>query len=368
MNRIPALALVLAALPAQATVQFTEWTPENVDEILAEATERDRLVMVVITQPDWCPGCIQLDRELLRNPDATAAAELTRDWAVLEVYGYDAPGAGFLEEQGLKFLGTPTTLLLRPGPDTQRLGDARQLLALAGYPEDYLERLRRASEGHDAIAAAQAAMRESGSAEAWHDLALAYLQAGNAEAARRAYGSMLMRDELPAGERRALSLEAIVQPTQRVEKDHARTLAELDAWASAHPEGAASDDYAYARAWSLLALGRNDDAREVIDRQFLAPGTADGLADYLYLVFRHPSDALLADAEARAREGVKAHPEQSARLNAAHGRILRRQGRLEEAEQAFARAVAEAAPDNPSRGTYVGQLEYVRLELAASRG
>jgi tetratricopeptide (TPR) repeat protein len=177
-----------------------------------------------------------------------------------------------------------------------------------------------------------------------------------------------MRDDLPAEQRQALSLESIVQPTQRVEKDHQRSLAELDAWASAHPEGVASDDYAYARAWSLLALGRDGEAREVIDRQFLAPGTADGLAEYLYLVFRHPSDALLADAEARAREGVTAHPEQSARLNAAHGRILRRQGRLQEAEQAFARAVAEAAPDNPSRGTYVGQLEYVRRELAGSGG
>jgi tetratricopeptide (TPR) repeat protein len=355
-------------MPVHATVQFTEWSPQNVDELLAEASGRDRLVMVVITQPDWYPGCIQLDREVLRNPDARAAADLTRDWTVLEVYGYDAPGARFLEEQGLRFLGTPTTLLLRPGRDTRRLGEARQLLALAGYPEDYLERLRRASEGHDATAAAQAAIRDSGSAEAWHGLALASLQAGNAEAARRAYASLLMRDDLPAEQRQALSLESIVQPTQRVEKDHQRSLAELDAWASAHPEGVASDDYAYARAWSLLALGRDGEAREVIDRQFLAPGTADGLAEYLYLVFRHPSDALLADAEARAREGVTAHPEQSARLNAAHGRILRRQGRLQEAEQAFARAVAEAAPDNPSRGTYVGQLEYVRRELAGSGG
>jgi hypothetical protein len=45
---------------------------------------------------------------------------------------------------------------------------------------------------------------------------------------------------------------------------------------------------------------------------------------------------------------------------------LRRQGRLDEAEQAFARAVDVVPADDPNRDTYVGQLEFVRKELLAA--
>lgn len=361
--------LCLLAVPgAQAAVRFSPWSPATIDDLLAEAAAQDRLVMVLITQPDWCPACIHLDRTLLRNPEATQIAELTRDWVILEVYGYDSPGAEFLEAQGLSFVGTPTTILLKPGPGARTLGGARRLVAFAGAPDDYAERLRRAAEGHDAIAEAQARVRAENDAEAWLGLARAYLEAGDAEAARRAYRSLLVRGDLDPEQRREIGLEAVIQPTQRVEKDHARALAELDAWVAANPGSADAPDLVYARAWSLLALDRIDEARAVIDRHYLAPDTADGLAQYLYLVFRHPSDTLLADAEARARAGVERFPEQRARLAAAHGRILRRQGRLDEALAAFESAVEAAGPEHPSYETYVGQREFVRSELAGADG
>ena len=189
MKRSLLVLLFLAILPvgtASAAVRFAEWTPEGVDELVAGAAAEDRLVMVLITQPDWCPACIQLDRGLLRNPEARDIEELTRDWIVLEVLGYDAPGVRFLEEQGLSFLGTPTTLLLKPSAGTTRLGDARQLVSVVGAPEDYVTRLERAARGHDAIAEAQATVRQSPEdLEAWTALAAAYLEAGRAEAARR---------------------------------------------------------------------------------------------------------------------------------------------------------------------------------------
>jgi hypothetical protein len=358
--------LLLLAGPAAAAVRFSAWSGDGMDVLVAEAAAADKLIMVVITQPDWCPGCIELDRELLRNPAASEIEELTRDWVVLEMLGYDEPDAGVIAAQGLGFLGTPTTLLLNPRSGDRRLGDARQVAAIVGFPDDYLARLQQAATGHDAIAEAQAQLREHNDVESLQGLARAYLSAGDAGAARRVFQSLLLREELSEAQRRDVALQAIVQPTQRVEKDHERALQELAGWAQAFPAGRDEPDYIYARAWSLLSLKRHDDALALMREAYLDSDDPGAIAQYLYLAFRAPSDLLLEDAEARARQAVVRFPEQAARFHAAHGRILRRQGRLDEAEQAFGRAVARAADDDPNRGTYLGQLEFVRNERVAA--
>ena len=360
------LALLLACcLPASAAVRFAEWTPDNIGGILAEAAANDTLVMLVLTQPDWCPGCIQLDRELLRNPAAVEVAELTRDWVVLEILAYDEPDASFLAAQGVGFLGTPTTLLLSPGPADQRLGDARQVAAIVGYPDDYLAQLGAAAAGHDAIATAQARLREQNDVESLQGLARAYLAAGDAEAARRVFQSLLMRPELSPEQRRDTALQAILQATQRVENDHRRTLQELEAWAALYPDGRELLLYKYARAWALLSLEESETALAFIDDAFLGSDDPDTVASYLYLAFREPSGTLLDDAERRARGAIAQFPDSAARFQAAHGRLLRRQGRLAEAEAAFALAVDLAPVESEQRATYLGQLEFVRRELAA---
>lgn len=367
MTRIAALlvSLLVMAGPAAGAVRFADWSEERLGSLLVEAAADDRLVMVVITQPDWCPGCIALDRELLRNPAAGDIAALTEDWIVLEMLGYDEPDASIIAAQGLGFLGTPTTLLLDPGSGDRRLGHARQVAAIVGYADDYLDRLTSAAAGHDAISAAQARLREQNDVESLQELALAYLAGGDAEAARRVYHSLLLRRELTSAERRDIALEAIVGPTQRVENDHRRTLEELAAWAEVYPEGRDEPDYVYARAWALLSLEEHDAALEWIREAYHDSDDADTTAQYLYLAFRAPTHVLLEDAETRARAAVLQFPEQAARFHAAHGRILRRQGRLDEAEQSFARAVELAAEDDPRRGTYLGQLEFVRNQLEA---
>ena len=367
MARMIALALWMLCLagPAGAAVRFADWSVESFAGLMAEAAAGERFIMVVITQPDWCPGCIELDRKLLRNPAATDVAAITRDWVVLEVMGYDAPDAGFLAAQGVGFLGTPTTLLLQPRAGDRRLGDARQVAAVVGFPDDYLERLERAANGFDAIGAAQARVREQNDVQSLRDLAQAYLAAGDAGAARRVYQSLLLREELSPEQRRDSALESVVQPTQRVEKDHRRALLELDAWAEAFPAGRESPDYVYARVWSMLALGEHDAAMALIRSFYLDSEEPGRVASYLYLAFRDPSDLLLEDAEVRARDAIIRFPDQEARFQAAHGRILRRQGRLDEAEQAFGRAVQAAGEDDPNYGTYLGQLEFVRNERAA---
>jgi thiol-disulfide isomerase/thioredoxin len=357
-------SLLLLTVPAMAAVEFANWSGEELGAMLAQAAQDEKLVMVVITQPDWCPGCIDLDRTYLRNPAANEVAELTREWIVLEMMGYDEPDAGILEAQGISFLGTPTTLLLRPHAGAQRLADARQLAAIVGFPEDYLARLELAALGHDAITAAQAKLRERNDVESLRELALAYLAAGDAAAGRRVFQSLLLREELSAAQRREIALQAVVEPTQRVEMDHRRTLEELDAWAEAFPDGRTDADYVYARAWSMLSLGEEEAAIELI-HDYLESDDAGVTALFLYLAFRMPSARLVDLAEARAREAIGEFPEQAARFQSAHGRLLRRQGRLEEAEQAFGRAVAQAEPDDPRRETYLGQLEFVRKQRAA---
>lgn len=356
--------LLVSAVPALAAVRFTDWSAENIDAVITAAAARNANVMVVITQPDWCPGCIELDRTLLRNPQAEDVATLTEDWVVLEILGYDEPDATVLAAQGLGFLGTPTTLLLKPGPGDARLGDARQLAAIVGFPQDYLEQLERAANGYDAIAAAQAQVRERNDAASLQELAGAYLAAGQAEAARRIFQSLLLREELSESERQDLALQSVVQPTQRVEKDHRRALAELDAWAAAYPDGRDDADYVYARAWSLLSLGERDAALALVREAYAGSEDPDATARYLYLAFRDPTELLLADAEQRARSAVSDFPEQAARFHAAHGRILRRQGDLAAAEAAFLRAVELTEPGDAARGTYTGQLEFVRKERA----
>jgi tetratricopeptide (TPR) repeat protein len=322
--------------------------------------------MVVITQPDWCPGCIELDRKLLRNPDADEVASLTREWLVLEMMGYDEPDASVIAAHGLGFLGTPTTLLLSPRAGQRRLGEARQVAAIVGFPDDYLEQLRRAAAGFDAISEAQAQLREHNDVTSLQALARAYLAAGDAEAARRVFHSLLLRPELAAAERQALALQAILQPTQRIENDHRRALAELADWVEAYPDGRHDLDYVYGRAFALLSLGEIEAARAWIAAQYLGSDDADTVASYLYLAFRDPTGQLLADAEPRAAQAIREFPEQAARFHAAHGRLLRRQGRLAEAEQAFATAVELAGEAHPSHGTYLGQLEFVRQERIAA--
>jgi hypothetical protein len=360
------LVFVLVGGAAAAEVRFAEWTPENLPGLVAEAAAGGTPVMVVITQPDWCPGCIELDRVLLRNPEAVEVAELTRSWVVLEIYGYDEPDASILAEQGIAFLGTPTTLLLRPAPGDRRLGDSRQLASVVGFPDDYLARLERAADGHDAIVEAQARLREENDPDALEALAQAYLAAGEADAARRVYRSLLLREELSEEQQRKFALQAVTHTSQRLENDHRRTLAELEVWVEQYPQGRDDPDFVYARAWAMLSLGERDAALELVRTAYQDSVDPDTVARYLYLAFRAPSDLLLEDAERRARSAIEAFPEQAARFNSAHGRILRRLDRPDEAEQAFQRAVELSGADDANYGTYLGQLEFVRNQRASA--
>jgi tetratricopeptide (TPR) repeat protein len=375
--------LFLAALPtplisgngsARAAVEFSEWDAESLPRIALGAAQGQRLVLLVITQPDWCPPCIRLDRELLSNPDEKRFAELARDWLAIEIHGYDAPGAGILASHGIRFLGTPTTLLLAPEAESGRLGDARVMASVVGYPADYVEQLERAARGYEPVAAALERATTRGRPEDWLELARRYAARGDAEGARRAYRRLLEfpadafpetgRDSLATLQARA-EWELITEVQQRVEKDHAGTLAALDTWMAEHPEEASSEPVAWARAWALAGSGQIEAAIEVMEQGFLDSGSVDGVLELLYLAFRHPAPSLLERAEREGLEALKQFPAEEAALQAGLGRVYRRQGRLAEAETGFARAIELIEPEDPRYPIYAGQLEFVQKERAA---
>ncbi len=368
LMRLMAAALFAVTPATQAAVDFTDWQGTSIPALIDRAAENETTIMVVVTQPDWCPACIELERDILGNPKATDIADLTRDWIALEVFGYDEEGAAFLAEQGLKFVGTPTTLVIRPSRDDQRLGDGTLLTSIVGNPENFVQRLADGAAGTDMVRAAQEAAREDGTVEAFEALADAYVVHGDSTAAERVFRSLLLRDDLDDEKRADIRWALITNVYQRVEKDHERTLAELRRYAVDYPARVEEGAFLYASAWSLLSLGRIEDARAILKQHYLEADDPDRLASYLYMVFRAPTGELLSEAEAAARTGIERYPEQDARLTAGLARILRRRGCLEEAEAAFDEAVRLAGPEHDNYGIYIGQRDYVRGELAAGEG
>lgn len=362
---IVAALLTCCVAAARAEVVFTQWTEDNLGELLAEAGRKQQTVMLVISQTDWCPYCIRLDRDLLSNPAATNIRELTRAWMVLEIFGYDAAGARILREHAVSFLGTPTILILRPTPETRRLGDARIVAGIVSYPDDLMTQLTAVAEGYEALTSVQAAVRKSGTVDNFVTLARVYTEQGNGPAAEHVYRSILYRQDLSEEQRREFRWEMIVRAIQRVSEDHERALTEIGRYASIYPEFVAENEYAYRLAWSLLASDRMLEARLVLNERFRDGGTADLSYDYLYLIFRYPHADLLQEAESFAHAAIAEYPAEAARFYQALGRILRRQGKFRQATDAFREAVELLEQNDENYAVYFGQLEYALSEVAA---
>lgn len=353
--------------PAQ--VEFTDWQETPFDDIVWAAGRAHQLVLLVITQPDWCPPCIRLERDFLANPKAIELHELTKNWVALEVLGYTPGGAALLMREGIRFVGTPTTYLYAPTPGTARLGEGKLLTSIVGYADDYVARLKAAAEGHDAVAEARAKAESTDRPGAWMELGGLYVGRGDAEKARdcfqrvvanKAYALPGIGPDSLNTLRRIARWTLAAEVTQRLEKDHERALVELERYAEDFPDQATSDDYVYAHAWSLASVGKADQALAELERKFLQAGTADGLLTFLYFAFRIPNPLLLQRAEAEAQAGLERFPDREAALRAALGRIFRRLGRPADAEAAFARAVELTPETDPSYPVYLAQRDFVR--------
>ncbi len=363
------VAAGLIASAAEAQVTFTSLADQSLEEVVAAAGEADRLVMLVITQPDWCPPCIRLDRDLLRNPDAGEIRELTRDWAVVEIHGYDEDGDRLLRDQGIQFSGTPTTLVVRPAPGGGRLRAGTLLGSIVGYPEDYVAQLRRAAGGHDPLAAAEAEARTRDLPADWMALGDLYVARGQAQLAKRAYQRILglEADDLPGIDADSLAVlqrqarwANITRGYQRVAKDHKTALHLLDDFAAMYPDAESDAKFQYVRAWSLMADGREERALEHLREHFLPPASLEQLEDFLYLAFRHPLPDIMDLAVVEAERGLETYPDAEASLRESLARVLRRQGKTRQAEAEFERALALTDPADARYPIIEAQLHFVR--------
>ncbi|MBT8142096.1 MAG: thioredoxin family protein [Gammaproteobacteria bacterium] len=380
------------AFSSQAAIDYTDWTPDSMSDLLHQAKDKKRKVLVVVTQPDWCPPCIRLENRIIKNPDETEFANLAKNWMAFEILGYDQAGAEFLANQELKFHGTPTVFLLDPSQlDTKnkakharaklknktselKLGDLKVMHSIAGDPDDFTAQFAKAISGFDAIAEAQKMVRAEQTLEAYRALATAYVDQGKAKQAKRVYQSMLFRDDLLEEEIQDIKWEQIFQVTQRVVKDHAATVKAIDKFVEQYPDFIKDksnfESYAYRRAWSLVELDRVDEANAVLKQAYVEPNDIEGLTTYLYFAFRNPKPELLMDAKKVCDQALKEFPESEARLKAAEGRLFRRLGNLEAAKASFSRAIELLDPENEDDATsievYQGQLEYIEAQMTKS--
>lgn len=382
----------LIGFSIHAAIDYTPWTSDNMSDQLKQAKAEKQMVMVVVTQPDWCPPCIQLENRVIKNPDESVLSPIAKDWLVLEIFGYDAEGAEFLKQQELKFHGTPTVFLLDPNRSSStnksekalaklknkldlKLGDLKVIHSVAGIPDDFTTQFVNAANGLDLLAEAQKMVREEQSLEAYKTLADAYVNFGNVKSANRVYQSILMRDDLLDEEIRDIKWEQIFQVTQRVEKDHAATVKAIDTFVERYPEfvedKANYESYAYRRAWSLVEIDRVDEANTLLKKAYVDGNEVGNLRTYMYFAFRNPHPELLADAKVICDKALEEFPESEASLRAAEGRLLRRFGELEKAQASFTRAIELLDPEGENYAEdleiYQGQLDFVLSELAKSK-
>jgi tetratricopeptide (TPR) repeat protein len=213
--------------------------------------------------------------------------------------------------------------------------------------------------------------RDENDLDTWLALADIYIERGQSSRARVAFRNAL---SLTPEEVEAMGVDEkafetirknarwtlITRVYQRLMNDHRAARASLDSFSEDYPAFTQTDEYVYADAWTEAHLSHAIQANGVMKNHFVEPGTAEGLLTYLYFAFRFDDEDIWVEAEAIAREKIGDHPEHAAALHAAHGRLLRRLERGNDALAAFEEAVASAGEDDPKRATYVGQLEYLK--------
>ncbi len=383
----------ISSLAVSAAVDYTAWSQENIAELIENAKQQNKMILVNITQPDWCPPCIRLENAIFSNPDEKEFSKLAKDWLAIEVLGYDKQGAAFLAQQNLFFHGTPTVFLLDPNranakskAETAReklknkkrdlkLGELKVVHSVASFPDDFTAQFSKAVGGYDLVAEAQKSVRTEQTLEAYQALALAYVNQGQVKPANRVYQSMLFRDDLSSQQIQDIEWEQIFQVTQRVEKDHAKSVRDIDAFIKKYPKFIQDkkqfETYAYRRSWSLVELNRVAEANALLKKAFVEPYEIDGVADYLYFAFRNPKPELLNEAKLVCDKALQDFPQSKARLKAAEGRLLRRLNKLQQAKESFTQAISLLDVESDSYAdtleTYQGQLAFVNAEIEKQR-
>jgi hypothetical protein len=382
MNQMTRALLALVALlglsgDAAAACRFEDWRGATLQDVTDRAAREKRLVVLVVSQPDWCPPCIRLDRKWLKNAQDTEVSTITKDAIVLEANGYDEPDASILRRHRIAFRGTPTTYVFAPSAEHRLLGDAPLRGSIIGAPDDFPARLASIIDGHDPIEELERKIDEQGH-EDKIQRAKDLLELGDLYAARgdRASTYLCYRHvrriqygTLPAeqaAELKELKREAAWRQADtsmlRVNKNYSEALEDVVAYENGfrrrQDEKART---AYAKAWAMANDGDVPGALRVLENGLT--DDADGAETFLYFCFRTGDRTALVAGERVAKEATWRWPERRATWLEGMGRIARRQGRYADAERAFAEA-ASLETDPEVKLVYEGQLDHVRGELA----
>lgn len=370
---IAALAAVVVP-PCGAAVRFEDWRSTSLSAVTDRAARERRKVVLVVTQPDWCPPCILLDKKWLKNDADTEVAEITSEALVVEARGYDADDAAVLRKHHVSFRGTPTTFVLAPAAEHQALGDALLVGSIVGAPHDYPARLRTLLEGEDALAALQRTLWNThgrlARAKVQMELGELCASRGDRMGSYMAFARVRRHREtgLPAAEAAelgALKREAAWKQADtvmlRVRKNYSEALEDIVAYQNGYRRRADERGaIAYSKAWALANVGRVEEALAVLEREM--PDDADAAEAYLYFCFRCEHPRALVAGERKASEALWRWPEKRASWLEARGRIERRQNRLSAAERSFAEAVS-LETDPEAKLVYEGELGTVRTEM-----
>lgn len=385
MNKLPLIGLSLAlaaALPpvAEAACQFEDWRATSLQAVADRAANEGRLVVLVVSQPDWCPPCIRLNSKWLKNPADTEVGGMTRDAIVLEANGYDEPDASVLRKHRIAFRGTPTTFVFAPTNQKRLLGDAPLRGSIIGAPDDYPAQLRAILDGHDPIDELERRIDQQDERDkiqrAKDRLELGDLYAARGDKmssyleyrhVRRTKYSGLSDAEI--AELKELKRDAAWRQADtamlRVRKNYPEAYEDIVAYENGFRRRLDEQGRtAYSKAWAMANMGDVPGALQVLYAGL--PDDADGAESFLYFCFRSGHRTALVAGERKAKEAMWRWPERRATWLEAQGRIERRQGRLEDAERSFAEAVS-LETDPEVKLVYQGQLDHVRGEIAAER-
>ncbi|MEM7249368.1 MAG: tetratricopeptide repeat protein [Acidobacteriota bacterium] len=374
------LVLALAACSVEARVSWHDWDDRGLQAAIDTAASERKLLMMVVTQPDWCPPCIRLNDRFLENPKAKSIADLTRDMLVLEIHGHDPTGHGLLKRQGVRFTGTPTTMVFKPRRKRQTLARAELLGTIVGAPDDFAERLAKIASGHDPVAELETAIRAEKQtipkAKLQVELADLLAARGDADGAERQLKAVIKPSRSkglgPLAKQELMTLRHQAEwklPTlveSRVRRDYQAALDGIDAYVARHGRVRdEAEDIAWARAWSLGKLGRFDEALAELETHLLSEDDGRSYSMVSYFCFRMADPDLLQVGERLTKQALERFPDREASLLGGLGRIYRRQGRLSESIASFEAAIG-ATDDADEQSIYRGQLVHVRKELAAA--
>lgn len=382
MNKPAVLLALVASLAlapqAEAACDFVDWRATSLQAVADRAANEGRLVILVVSQPDWCPPCIRLNTKWLKNPSETEIAGLTRDALLVEANGYDDPDASVLRKHRISFRGTPTTYVFAPVQQKRLLGDAPLRGAIIGAPDDYPAQLRALLDGHDPIEDLERRIDQQHErdkiqrAKDMLELGDLYAARGDRMSSylsyrhvRRTKYSRLTPAEIV--ELKELKRDAAWRQADtamlRVRKNYPRAYADIVHYENGFRHRLDERGRtAYSKAWAMANLGDVPGALAVLDEGL--PDDADGAESFLYFCFRSGHRTALVAGERRAKEAMWRFPERRAIWLEGLGRIQRRQGRLEDAQRSFAEAVS-LETDPEVKMVYQGQYDHVRGEHAA---